>query len=481
MGIVGNMNDTHVNDDEQWFDRADIQQVHDLLTNAGAESIWVKRLVRNNNSKQQIFLGNDPSDLAFLPLGTPSYTPAKSQKKKAGAPVIQIPVPWKWVTPSGTFDAPNAKMCYYPQYPEVRFSGFLQGCKEDPTELMSESKRGHEPDRCLFFGPVKNSDGKINHVVGLVVGAPSSASQYVLNMDTFEGGRLCPVKYKSDRTVGEISVLEEALGKIIGKKITPWRMLNDGETVKPYIAPNAPGLTLEAELGVGENAIPGPDFDVWELKAIKQPSLERLSKAHRVTLFTPQPDLGWITEHSQPEFVLRYGHISATDENNNPTEYYLTSGDINRFNEDKDGAKLNLRLVGFTDARHFDPNGMIALFDKKTNELAAGWSYLKLLEHWQRKHNRAAYVPYIKEGTGDETTVEFGPLVTLGISTSFGLFLQAFNDGKAVYDPGVKITLNNGNWKAHPRSQFRINLKDVNAIYQKVSEIDLRYVENRND
>ena len=54
-------------------------------------------------------------------------------------------------------------------------------------------------------------------------------------------------------------------------------MLNDGQQVKPYIAPNAPGLTLEAELDIGENAIPGSDFDVWELKAIKQPSLERLS------------------------------------------------------------------------------------------------------------------------------------------------------------------------------------------------------------
>ena len=74
---------------------------------------------------------------------------------------------------------------------------------------------------------------------------------------------------------------------------------------------------------------------------------------------------------------------------------------------------------------------MIALYDKGSGGLAAGWSYLKLLEHWQRKHNRAAYVPYLREGSGDGTTVEFGPLVTLGISTGFGLFLQAFRDGKA--------------------------------------------------
>ena len=292
------MSDTHINNGGQWFDTAGIQQVMDLLTGAGAESVWVKRLVPNNNSKQQIFLGNDPSDLSFLPLGVPSYTPTKSRKKKAGAPVIQIPVPWRWVTPDGGYDAPNAKMCYYPQYPEVRFSGFLQGCREAPSELLNESKRGHELNRCLFFGPAPGADGRPDHVVGLVVGAPSPASRYVLDMDTFEEGRICPVRCKTKRTVGEISVLEKALAGIIGKKITPWRMMGDGRKVRPYIAPNAPGLTLEAELGVGENAIPGPDFDVWELKAIKQPSLERLSN-HKVTLFTPQPDLGWITEHPQ--------------------------------------------------------------------------------------------------------------------------------------------------------------------------------------
>lgn len=126
MGIVVYMCDTHANE-AQWYDTATIDQVHDLLTHAGAESIWGKRLVANNNSKQQVWLASDPSDLSFLPLGTPSYTPGKSQKKKAGNPVIQIPVPWKWVTPEGVYDAPQARLCFYPQYPEVRFSGFLRG------------------------------------------------------------------------------------------------------------------------------------------------------------------------------------------------------------------------------------------------------------------------------------------------------------------------------------------------------------------
>lgn len=461
------------NDDIQWYDTIDIDQVYALLRNAGAESIWVKRLVANNNSKQQVWLASDPSDLSFLPLGTPTYTPGKSQKKRAGSPVIQIPVPWYWVTPDGINEAPNSKFCYYPQYPEVRFSGFLQGSKNAPSELMSEAKRGHEENRCLFFGTVKNNSERGEHVVGLVVGAPSPATQYVLNMDNFKSGHICPVVYQTEHAVGEFSVLEDALTDIVGKRIVPWRLKNDGSIEKPYYAPNAPGLTLEAELGVGENAIPGPDFDIWELKAIKQNSLEKRSN-HRVTLFTPQPDMGWITEHSQVDFVMQYGHISGVDESGDPTEYYLTTKDINRLGESKDDAHLDLRLVGFEDAKHFDPNGYIALFDKETGQLAAGWSYLKLLEHWQRKHNRAAYVPYVLEKIDGGSLVEFGPLVTLGISTSFGLFLQAFQDGKAIYDPGDKASLKNGRWVPHSRSQFRINLKDIASIYQEVKEIDLR-------
>ena len=40
-------------------------------------------------------------------------------------------------------------------------------------------------NRCLFLGPVKNVAGEIDHVVGLVVGAGSPATLYVLDMDTF--------------------------------------------------------------------------------------------------------------------------------------------------------------------------------------------------------------------------------------------------------------------------------------------------------
>ncbi|NEG69931.1 MvaI/BcnI family restriction endonuclease [Bifidobacterium choloepi] len=467
------MSETQESKDAEWYDTATINQVHELLTNAGAESIWVKRLVRNNNSKQQVYLGGDPSDLSFFPLGKPSLTPGKSKKKTAGGDVIQIPVNWSWVTPEGEASAPKTKLCFYPQYPEVRLSGFLQGCRTAPNALMSNTQRGHEEDRCLFLGIVHDKQHEPDHVVALVTGADAPASQYVLAMENFTGGRLCPVNYEAMTRDDEFSTLEIALKSIVMRQLTPWRLNTDGSLERPYTAPNAPGLTLEAELGVGENAIPGPDFDIWELKAVKQTALDKRQN-HRVTLFTPQPDRGWVKEHSLTEFVLKFGHVNRRDENGEPLSYYFTAGDFRRPDEDKPNAKLILKLTGFKDARHFDAAGEIGLFTPDTNELIAGWSYMKLLEHWQRKHNRAAYVPYVRTDSDEGTHITYGPLVTLGISTSFGLFLQAFNDGKIVFDPGHKISRTaDGKWKPHARSQFRINLSDIAAIYQTVREVDI--------
>lgn len=466
------MESIDIKDDANWYDKLDIRQVCALLNEAGADSIWVKRLVANNNSKQQVWLAGDPSDLSFLPLGVPKYEKSNSKKKSSSDYVIQIPIPWKWVTPNGIFDAPNSKMCYYPQYPEVRFSGFLQGCESGPSDLMNETKRGHEEGRCLFFGAFKKHNSHESYVLGLVVGASSPAAQYVPRMDTFSNGHICKVVI-NDENNNEFSILESALVNVINKKIVPWRLTNDGKIVKPYIAQNAPGLTLEAELGIGENAIPSPDFDVWELKAIKQSSLEKRNN-HKITLFTPQPDIGWITSTSQADFILRYGHVSKEDSDGNPIEYYLTSSDIKYDSEEKDSAKLIIKIIGFTNAKNFDPNGKIALIDSKTGELAAGWSFLKILEHWQRKHNRVAYVPYVYESVEGQKLVEFGPLITLGMSTSFGLFLQAFNDRKIIFDPGDKLSFIDNKWKPKSRSQFRINLNDVCAIYKEIHEIDLR-------
>lgn len=54
-------------------------------------------------------------------------------------------------------------------------------------------------------------------------------------------------------------------------------------------------------------------------------------------------------------------------------------------------------------------------------------------------------------------------------------------DGIAVYDPGDKATIVNGKWKPKARSQFRIDIKDIAAIYQEVREVDIRNYNDNED
>lgn len=457
-------------EEDDWFDHVTLDQVKGMFANAHIGTIWVKRLGKNNNSKQQVYLAHDLSELSFIPMGEPDETATKSKKPRAGKPVIHFPVPFKWITPAGIWDAPDSKLCYYPQYPEVRFSGFLHGCSRGPSMLMSPDKRGHEDGRFLLFGTVDGHDLQgHSYAAGVVIGAGCPAAHEITAHMSGDENVLFPLPIGPGDT-DDFSTLRNALRNLLGRRIEPWRLREDGTEQRQYHAPNAPGFTLEAELGIGENAIAGPDFDdIWELKTILQKQLDRRYD-HKVTLLTPQPDTGWASKHSTIDFVLHYGHQTDKTETD---EHYFTTRDIETSTKRNPNATVELVLQGFNSPRDFDVNnGMIALLDKSTGELVAGWTFRKLLSHWRRKHNRACYVPYLNHK--EERTVEFGPLVTLGISTYFGLFLQAFHDGLVVFDPGDKAEKKNGKWIPHARSQFRTTMSHLDGLYNKVIETDIR-------
>jgi hypothetical protein len=72
---------------------------------------------------------------------------------------------------------PNQKLILYPKYPEVRFSGFLVGCKNAPSDLMAH----RIPGRILFFGVSRNGT-----VLGYVAGSDSEVAkefQSLTNLD----------------------------------------------------------------------------------------------------------------------------------------------------------------------------------------------------------------------------------------------------------------------------------------------------------
>ena len=49
------------------------------------------------------------------------------------------------------YPASEAKLIYYPQYPEVRLSGFVTRCDFDMGGWMDPVKKGRELGRVLFW------------------------------------------------------------------------------------------------------------------------------------------------------------------------------------------------------------------------------------------------------------------------------------------------------------------------------------------
>src|SRR5687768_5470843 len=97
-----------------------------LFSDNNCETVYVKRLVRNNNSKQQIYVAQgDTQILNVFPLKEFKSVLNSHAKKET----FHAACDFFWLDEGGNkFRAPNAKFILYPKYPEVRFSGFIKGC-----------------------------------------------------------------------------------------------------------------------------------------------------------------------------------------------------------------------------------------------------------------------------------------------------------------------------------------------------------------
>ena len=99
-------------------------QLKSAFVSAGARKVYAKTLAENDNSKNQVYFGPDFQALNLFP-SKDIYSEGKS-----GHPIFKAELLFSWLLPDGTVvAAPGAKLILYPQYPEVRFSGFLQGCR----------------------------------------------------------------------------------------------------------------------------------------------------------------------------------------------------------------------------------------------------------------------------------------------------------------------------------------------------------------
>lgn len=427
-----------------------------LMREKGVSNVYVKKLSSNDNSKNQIYLGGDFSALNIIPVGNLEMGSPRSEKRnlKENDKLIKASVDFKWLDyDGGLYPAPEAKLILYPQYPEIRFSGFLKNSRISASEWMDVSKSGRSSDRFLIIGV--------------------SPARCCLGYLAVPGSRISAelkskVRDQDDGVLQEINIGVEDSKVILLRELKrihmdspiPGKKLDRASrTAFPYNARNGAGYTLEAELGVCPNGTAEPDFLGWEVKS---------HSGSVVTLMTPEPSGGIYVTDGVDAFVRAYGY---KDKNGTPDR--LNFGGIYKHGLRHKETAVTLVCVGYEAGSKMDLDGGIRLVDD-LGIVAAEWSFKKLLEHWNRKHAKAVYVPYISEAIDGVASYTYGDWADFGEGTDFLKFIDSVVASKIYYDPAIKIeSESSSSPKIKRRSQFRINYKHIGELYESWGRQDL--------
>jgi hypothetical protein len=235
----------------------------------------------------------------------------------------------------------------------------------------------------------------------------------------------------------------------------------------PCTAQNCGGYTLEVELGVRPSGKAEPDFLGWEVKQFTVPSFERPSGV--LTLMTPEPDGGTYKSKGAGAFVRRFGYADKSGEPDR-----LNFGGIHRVGVVTGITGLRLDVRGYDRSRSkiSDVCGGVCLV-AKSGEVAASWSFSKLIEHWKVKHAQTVFAMSQRDGK-PTVRYRYGPRIYLGKGADFVTVLDAFASGQIYYDPALKLEKASTNQAAlKRRSQFRIRFSDVSGLYRQYEAVEL--------
>jgi hypothetical protein len=431
-----------------------LQNLKSLFINNGCDEIYVKKLAPNDNSKNQVYFGGNFEILNVLPISDITTVEAGDWRRER----FKTSLNFAWVTDEGNLlPANHAQLILYPKYPEVRFSGFLKGSKNAPSELMTQRLA----DRLLFIAVSKTGT-----VLGYVA-HPNSQIANEFNQETNLGVHGIFSIIELSQTVNNRSVLLQELIRIHNQGwIDSKRLDSDGNTL-PCRASNCGGYTLEAELGVTPNGYSEPDFMGWEIKQFGVKKFENINSSV-ITLMTPEPTSGLYKTKGTEYFIKTYGYpdkLGRTDR--------MNFGGVHKAGEIHPTIKLEMKLIGFDQesSKIRNTNGRIALIDSEDNETAS-WSFSSMLSHWNRKHDKACYVPSLSDTKGDRK-YKYGNNVILGTGTDFQLFLGQMANGNIYYDPAIKLENMPTKPKIKKRSQFRIKSMFLRNSYKKNEIINL--------
>jgi hypothetical protein len=419
------------------------------------ERIYVKILAPNDNSKNQVYFGPGFKALTLFPTGEVVPDPS------AQNPIFKASLDFCWIGDNQDLvEAPAAQVILYPQYPEVRFSGFLKGADRSHLDSIRDLMASRLQHRILFLG-VDNR----RRILGGVFSPESPVAR--------EFHTVAPNLHAVSEIFTELIVsrflgaspdprnaLLSELCRIHRLGWIPSKRLDAQGAPIPCRAPQCGGYTLEAELGIRPNGRAEPDFMGWEVKQ---------HGGNVLTLMTPEPTGGFYVDRGVEAFVRTFGYPDRMGRADR-----LNFGGTHFCDEAHPSTGLTMKLVGYDaeSQRISDQNGGIGLFSN-TGAIAAFWGFAGILGHWNRKHNRAVYVPS-EHATAPDNVYRYGNRVLLCEGTDPLYLIRSFHRRKVYYDPGIKLE---GASTPTPvtkrRSQFRVRLRDLDGLYDSVLTEDV--------
>jgi len=367
-----------------------------------------------------------------------------------------------WVQADGTESfAPNASIIEYPQYPEVRFSGFLAGSTRAPS-CLSGPDQAKFGERALVFGIAGD---KVYGTVLTSLGSPKAIAQ-LGDLLPWEMASTClfvpldknPMQMNRQSLLREMSQLASIPHKPMVLK------LGDDEPKEAKWQAQSAGWTLEALLGIPRNSAPGPDKLGFEIKSVG---------SSRTSLITTEPDFGLRFDLGLKEYLIKHGHPAKDG-----TAKLVFNG-AHRCREVNEASGAVLEIIGWNSESNLPVVGQeisVVLRDVNSRAVLAGWSLAKLASHWVKKHSAALYVESKKTGAVGNESITFGPKVLIGEGTGITMLLTMISSGVVFLDPGD--SLSGGKTKA--RTQWRVNgsmnsnlPERLQHLYKRFDNLDL--------
>ena len=427
----------------------------------GCNEILIKPLALNqDNEKNQIYLGHSNELFSIIP-GTVAFRGASESTSKnasvVGRSIIENSITLLWLNEGKEPSlAPNARIIDYFQYPEMRLSGFLSGCKNPPDSLRRDHQDAYG-QRVLVLGISEEKvfatviSQKEDSFVAHLLSQPEWPAHPL-----FRSMQLAPVEPAEETQVSEYArtlvnaitidpkKLLEELRKIGGYKHPSTVLKSVGEPLMPFRGTQGAGWTLESILGIPRNSSGNPDKYGFELKTYL---------STKITLMTPEPNFGVRYEKGLKTFLKEFGWVGA--KNDGSLRFNGKHSTVNVYK--KSGLKLELEHWNY-ESNSPDGKGSpnVLLINPLTKEIAAGWTFEKLAEKWGRKHAGAMFVQankFIQDEGTLPSHYSYGPDAYCGLGTSPLHLMKSIALGLVYLDPGDRI---NAAGEEKKRTQWRI-------------------------